>query len=301
MQTIIERELDVQLVLSVERSIPVPARLTYRSDDPYAVHITFHIGSDAPVQWTFARELLVEGVFRPAGQGDVRVWPEVPEEFRGSGTRICLSLRSPDGDALLRIPGHTVAAWLERTMRVVPPGREGRECDLEGELAALLAAPFADCGGPFAPNGEAANGTSGPATRAPRDGEGPRCEGRGPRCEGEAARREPEERHDRAGEPERCSELPPGCARAPGRPDLGRLTDLTDLTDLGDLTDLTDLAGLPELGRRPAGGLAPLGDLADLADVTGPSDLAGPAADLPERGERPDLALGGDDVGEAAG
>ena len=45
----------------------MPARLTYRTDDPYAVHVTFHIGSDSPVNWTFARELLVEGVFRPCG------------------------------------------------------------------------------------------------------------------------------------------------------------------------------------------------------------------------------------------
>lgn len=61
MHTVVERELELKLVLSPERSIPVPARLSYRTEDPYAVHITFHIGSDHPVNWTFARELLVEG------------------------------------------------------------------------------------------------------------------------------------------------------------------------------------------------------------------------------------------------
>ncbi|NEE20451.1 SsgA family sporulation/cell division regulator, partial [Streptomyces sp. SID7499] len=65
MLSIVERELELKLVLSPERSIPVPARLTYRTNDPYAVHIAFHIGSESPVHWTFARELLVEGVFRP--------------------------------------------------------------------------------------------------------------------------------------------------------------------------------------------------------------------------------------------
>ena len=75
MHTVVERELELKLILSPERSIPVPARLSYRSDDPYAVHVAFHIGSDHPVNWTFARELLVEGVFRPCGHGDVRVWP----------------------------------------------------------------------------------------------------------------------------------------------------------------------------------------------------------------------------------
>jgi hypothetical protein len=138
MHTIIERELELQLVLSPERSIPVPARLVYRSDDPYAMHVTFHIGSDDPVRWTFARELLLEGVFRPCGEGDVRVWPS-----RSQGRNvICLALRSPDGDALLHAPAQAIAAWLERTLRIVPPGSEGEhldELDAEDELCALLA------------------------------------------------------------------------------------------------------------------------------------------------------------------
>jgi hypothetical protein len=137
MHTIIERELELQLVLSPDRSIPVPARLVYRSDDPYAVHIAFHIGSDAPLSWTFARELLLEGVFRPSGVGDVRVWPGKA----GGRNLVCLALRSPDGDALVLAPAQAVAAWLERTLRVVPPGSEGDhldELDAEDELCALL-------------------------------------------------------------------------------------------------------------------------------------------------------------------
>lgn len=67
MHTVVESELELNLVLSAERSIAVPARLTYRSEDPYAVQITFHIGSDHPVGWTFARELLVEGCSGRAG------------------------------------------------------------------------------------------------------------------------------------------------------------------------------------------------------------------------------------------
>ena len=60
--TVVERELELKLVLSPERSIAVPARLSYTSDDPFAVHITFHINSEHPVNWTFARELLGEEV-----------------------------------------------------------------------------------------------------------------------------------------------------------------------------------------------------------------------------------------------
>src|ERR1041384_7860533 len=96
-RTVVERELELQLILSPERSIPVPARLGYRSDDPFAVHVTFHIGSDHPVHWTFARELLVEGVFRPCGHGDVRVWPT---KVAGRGV-VLMALSSPDGHARL--------------------------------------------------------------------------------------------------------------------------------------------------------------------------------------------------------
>ncbi|MEV1008236.1 SsgA family sporulation/cell division regulator [Streptomyces sp. NPDC049881] len=147
MHTIIERELDIELVLSAERSVPVPARLVYRSNDPFAVHVTFHIGSDAPVQWTFARDLLVEGVFRPCGEGDVRVWPSGPDSRRV----IFFALRSPDGDALLKAPAPVVSAWLERTLRVVPPGEEADQIDAEECLFALLTARPADDGGESRP------------------------------------------------------------------------------------------------------------------------------------------------------
>ncbi|MEU6283875.1 MULTISPECIES: SsgA family sporulation/cell division regulator [unclassified Streptomyces] len=133
--TVVERELELNLVLSPERSVPVPARLSYRTDDPYAVHVTFHINSEHPVNWTFARELLVEGVFRPCGQGDVRVWPT-----KADGRSVVLmALSSPDGDALLEAPSAQVSAWLERTLRVVAPGTEAARLGIDDALDQLLA------------------------------------------------------------------------------------------------------------------------------------------------------------------
>ncbi|MFF1838883.1 SsgA family sporulation/cell division regulator [Streptomyces sp. NPDC058231] len=140
MDTVVERELELKLVLSPERSIPVPARLTYRTEDPYAVHVTFHIGSDYPVEWTFARDLLVEGVFRPCGHGDVRIWPTKVERR----SVICVALSSPHGDALLELPSVAVAAWVERTLRLVPPGTETGRLGIDDGLAALLAPLPAD-------------------------------------------------------------------------------------------------------------------------------------------------------------
>ncbi|MEU1048342.1 SsgA family sporulation/cell division regulator [Streptomyces sp. NPDC005897] len=133
--TVVERELELRLVLSPERGIPVPARLGYHTDDPYAVHITFHIDSGRPVHWTFARDLLVEGVFRPSGHGDVRVWPSKAE----GRSVVLIALSSPDGDALLEAPTPQVSAWLERTLRTVPPGTEGARLGIDDGLAELLA------------------------------------------------------------------------------------------------------------------------------------------------------------------
>ncbi|MFF4039208.1 SsgA family sporulation/cell division regulator [Streptomyces sp. NPDC001816] len=133
--TEVERELELRLILSPERSIPVPARLSYRCDDPYAIHITFHINSEHPVNWTFARELLVEGVFRPCGHGDVRVWPTKVD----GRSVVLMALSSPDGDALLEAPSAPVSAWLERTLRVVPPGSEAGQLGIDDALDQLLA------------------------------------------------------------------------------------------------------------------------------------------------------------------
>ncbi|MGW7101082.1 SsgA family sporulation/cell division regulator [Streptomyces sp. NPDC054838] len=137
---VIERELELKLVLSPERSIPVSARLLYLTDDPYAVHITFHTGSSAPVNWTFARELLVEGVFRPCGHGDVRIWPTKVD----NRSVLAMALSSPDGDALLEAPAACVSAWLERTLHVVPPGTEAERLGLDAALAELLTPTPAD-------------------------------------------------------------------------------------------------------------------------------------------------------------
>lgn len=140
MKTVIERELELRLVLASDYAVPVPARLSYSDEDPYAVHVSFHTNSPEPVNWTFARELLVEGVFRPCGHGDVRIWPTKV----GGRSVVCLALTSPDGDALLEAPSAPVAAWLERTLRAVPPGSEADRLGVDDGLRSLLAPASAD-------------------------------------------------------------------------------------------------------------------------------------------------------------
>ena len=72
--------------------------------------------------------------------GDVRVWPA-----KAAGRSVVLiALSSPGGDALLEAPAAPVSAWLERTLRLVPPGSESGRLGLEDGLAALLAPAPAD-------------------------------------------------------------------------------------------------------------------------------------------------------------
>jgi hypothetical protein len=156
MNVVVECELEIRLVLSPEHGLPVQARLTYRADDPYAAHIAFHVGAGAPVTWTFARELLVEGVFRPCGEGDVRVWPA---KVQGRDV-ICVALSSPDGDALLETPSGVVSGWLERTLRAVPAGAEGEVLGMDAALAELLLGDHGDgvCLSDPSPSDEAGDG-----------------------------------------------------------------------------------------------------------------------------------------------
>lgn len=134
MHTVVERKLQASLVLSPELVVPVPARLSYRTADPYAACITFHVDSISPVTWTFARELLAAGVFRAAGEGDVRVWPG----RTGGRAVVCMALSSPLGEALVTLPAAAVSGWLELTMRMVPPGAERERLDLDTSLRELL-------------------------------------------------------------------------------------------------------------------------------------------------------------------
>lgn len=127
-------ELHLRLVVSGDSSLPVPAGLRYETTDPYAVHATFHTGGGETVDWVFARDLLSEGLQRPSGTGDVRVWPA---RSRGQDI-VCIALSSPEGQALLEAPARALKAFLNRTNAAVRPGTEHQHCDLDGELDQLL-------------------------------------------------------------------------------------------------------------------------------------------------------------------
>ena len=130
----VSADLELRLVVPGSASLPVHADCRYDVADPYAVHMSFHTGTGEVVEWTFARQLLTDGVTRPVGEGDVQVWPSQS----GHHQLVCLALSSPSGRALFEIPLAQLVEFLTRTYAVVPTGSEGDHVDVEAELALLL-------------------------------------------------------------------------------------------------------------------------------------------------------------------
>lgn len=109
------------------------ATFEFSSADPFAVSATFHSG-DMDIDWVFARDLLVEGMQKTSGIGDVVI---SPIEF-GSDPRLQLVLRSPQGEAVLSAKREDVELFLMQTYQVVPLEEESRFLNVAGALAAIL-------------------------------------------------------------------------------------------------------------------------------------------------------------------
>ncbi len=130
----------------------VPALLCYDAADPYAVRIAFGDTAedtaedtgdpDGGITWLLSRELLHAGLNRPAGDGDVRLWPA-----RAAADVLYLHLRAPSGEALFELSRATVAAFLRQTETLVPSGSESDQLDLDDELHVLLSNGGADPSG----------------------------------------------------------------------------------------------------------------------------------------------------------
>ncbi len=112
--------------------VPVKVELLYSIRDPYAVRASFRTGHDSAVDWVFARDLLANGMLRPAGTGDVRIRPA------HDPGRTELELTSPSGHAVFTTCTATLAEFLKRTFDAVPPGAEYSWLDLDSALCALL-------------------------------------------------------------------------------------------------------------------------------------------------------------------
>ncbi len=145
--TTVSAELGLRLVAAEQTIVPLVASLNYSGSDPYAIRMAFHVGSEEPVEWIFARDLLADGLMTPEGDGDVRVWPspatDSPHEAGeadGAATHSVLNieLSSPFGEARFEAPSEAIASFLDRTYRIVPMGKESDVIDIDAELNGLL-------------------------------------------------------------------------------------------------------------------------------------------------------------------
>lgn len=96
-------------------------RLTYRVSDPYAVEARFRADGQGETVWTFARDLLRNGLERSSGLGDVIVWPDTGA--RGE-RRVFVRLCSPEGTALLSAADADLRAFLDAASSLVAYGAE---------------------------------------------------------------------------------------------------------------------------------------------------------------------------------
>ena len=126
--------LTLSLVVPGDEPLPVDAILGYEATDPFAVHLDIAAG-DGIVRWSFARELLTEGVEQATGAGDVRIIPVGGAQ----GRRIRIVLTSPDGAATLEAPLTEMVEFLAATFESVPTGSESSLIDLDALVDALLA------------------------------------------------------------------------------------------------------------------------------------------------------------------
>ncbi|MFJ8075725.1 SsgA family sporulation/cell division regulator [Streptomyces sp. NPDC096176] len=125
----------VQLVVSRDYSLPMYVRLRYEPTDPYVVRACFFTDSDEPVEWVLGRDLLVDGLSRSAGNGDIRIW-----RAAGRGDRaMYIALGSSGGTALLEVSAQDVKTFLENTQALVPQGTESGHIDWGAEMANLFA------------------------------------------------------------------------------------------------------------------------------------------------------------------
>ncbi|MFJ8604037.1 SsgA family sporulation/cell division regulator [Streptomyces shenzhenensis] len=134
MSIVIEQPVEARLVAAAPRMPSIPATLRYDRRDPFAVRMTFPAPATlegVEVCWTFARDLLADGLHGPEGHGDVRVRPYGYD-------RTVLEFHAPEGTAVVHVRSAEIRRFLEATSDLVPLGLEHLRLGLDHDLAELM-------------------------------------------------------------------------------------------------------------------------------------------------------------------
>jgi len=109
--------MQVALVFYPRDPFEILMSLSYRVPD-----CSQHWG---PIEWVFAVDLLRDGLHRPAGLGDVQVWPGEGVFLWPDAGVIFVRLSSPDqGAAVISLAAAPIRRFLAEIEEKVPPGTE---------------------------------------------------------------------------------------------------------------------------------------------------------------------------------
>lgn len=129
----IDTDVELRLVVPEAGTVALQVGLSYDVQDPFAVSAAF-AGDGTTIEWVFARDLLINGLQTPSGEGDVHVWPASGE----AQDVVFISLCSPDGRAVLEADADDLRSFLDCTLDLVPVGCESQYVDIDTELASLF-------------------------------------------------------------------------------------------------------------------------------------------------------------------
>ncbi|MEV4560451.1 SsgA family sporulation/cell division regulator [Kitasatospora sp. NPDC049285] len=121
-----------ELVLSLpgEQLLLLPVEFSYSAADPHFVRSTFHFEPGSHPVWELPREVLLEGLQRPAGLLAVKARPEV---YAGRAV-VHVLLQGPDGHCVLLVPRAFLELFLERSLALAPAGTEHAALDVDALL-----------------------------------------------------------------------------------------------------------------------------------------------------------------------
>ena len=133
-ETGIDQHITLACVDPWGRAVDVPTTLSFDRADPYAVTLTFHAAS-GDVVWMMARQVLLQGLTSPAGEGDIRVYPSIDED---ASAVTVLDFSSPHGHLVGQVPTREVQSFVAETITAVPVGDESAYLDIDALAEALL-------------------------------------------------------------------------------------------------------------------------------------------------------------------
>jgi|GEM_PF-2173131 hypothetical protein len=109
----------------------IAADLVHRASDCLAATLVLRGPDGTEVPWTFAWELLAQGLTGPAGEGDVRIRP-----VRGVAELVEIAF-GPGLSARVRLLARDALRFAEQVRRVAPGAEARVAASLEAELAVI--------------------------------------------------------------------------------------------------------------------------------------------------------------------